>query len=129
MKINRFNGPLAVLIFVLSLPSLQAQSTTDWINGALDTNNLVFDNFGTGFSLDDETGSVGGTSVVSNPTNHGRSAGFSFEIEGPLSGSFRWKVSSERAYDELVFRVDGQEIEACCFCSVRSPGRSAPRQC
>ena len=72
----------------------------------------MFDNFGTGFSLDDETGSVGGTSVVSNPTNHGRSAGFSFEIEGPLSGSFRWKVSSERAYDELVFRVDGQQKAA-----------------
>ena len=104
----------------LALSSLHAQTTTDWINGALDTNNLVFDNFGTGFSLDDETGSVGGTSVVSNPTNHGRSAGFSFEIEGPLSGSFRWKVSSERAYDELVFRVDGQQ-KACLLYTSPSP--------
>ena len=103
---------LLFLASFLTLSSLHAQTATDWINGALDTNNLVFDNFGMGFSLDDETGSVGGTSVVSNPTNHGRSAGFSFEIEGPLSGSFRWKVSSERAYDELVFRVDGQQKAA-----------------
>ena len=29
-----------------------------------------------------------------------------------MSGSFRWKVSSERAYDELVFRVDGQQKAA-----------------
>ena len=33
----------------LALSSLHAQTATDWINGALDTNNLVFDNFGTGF--------------------------------------------------------------------------------
>ena len=49
----------------LTLSSLHAQTATDWISGALDTNNLVFDNFSVGFSLDDETGSVGGTSVVS----------------------------------------------------------------
>ena len=49
-------------------------------SAGLDTNNLCLIT-SHGVFLDDETGSVGGTSVVSNPTNHGRSVGFSFEIE------------------------------------------------
>ena len=44
---KRFISISRTLLFLasfLALSTLHAQSTTDWINGALDTNNLVFDN-------------------------------------------------------------------------------------
>ena len=88
--------------FLCGVSSAVAQNSQNVynINTALDVTNLEFMTIGTGFSLQNESGAHNGTAIVSNPTGNNRNATLRLKIEGPLRGSFRWKVSSEQSFDE-----------------------------
>ena len=106
-------------IFALQLfINLEAQNV---LNTALDVNNLDFVNLGTYFSLDNEAGAEGGTALASNPTGNNGKATLRLKIEGPLSGTFNWKVSSEEQFDKLIFRIDGSVQDSCLLYTSPSP--------
>ena len=101
-------GAWLAALLCMALPT-QAQTV---YNTALDVNNLDFVNLGTYFSLDNEAGAEGGTALASNPTGNNGKATLRLKIEGPLSGTFNWKVSSEEQFDKLIFRIDGSEQDS-----------------
>ncbi|HBP57138.1 MAG TPA: hypothetical protein DD687_14490, partial [Verrucomicrobiales bacterium] len=80
-------------------------------NTALDIKNLEFKSLGADFSTVSEEEAIGGSALASNPTADNGKTALSLTVNGPLNGSFRWKVSSEYLFDKLVFRIDGSEVD------------------
>mgnify|MGYP006879403492 FL=1 len=98
---------LAIHLCLLATP-LKAQTA---YNAALDIKNLEFKSLGADFSTVSEEEAIGGSALASNPTADNGKTALSLTVNGPLNGSFRWKVSSEYLFDKLVFRIDGSEVD------------------
>jgi hypothetical protein len=84
----------------------QAQSP-DVVNTALDTSGLEFEADGNWASQSAVTAD-GVDALASTSIGNTESAEVYLAVEGPVSGSFWWKVSSEEGFDFLYLLVDGE---------------------
>ncbi len=73
----------------------------------LDTSTFIYETSGDGTWVFDNTTGEGGGSVVSTDITDSQSATFSTTLTGPGLAEFRWMVSSEEDFDELIVSLDG----------------------
>ena len=64
---------------------------------------------GANWTVDNTTGYTGGASAKSGEIGDNQSSWMQTTITGPGTFSFRWKVSSEEAYDTLTWSLDGAQ--------------------
>ena len=98
---------LAVLLAnLLAAWNTQAQSP-DVVNAALDTSGLEFEADGN-WEPQSAVTADGIDALASASIADAEAAEIYLAIEGPLSGSFWWKVSSEEDFDFLYLLLDGE---------------------
>lgn len=91
---------------LISACTLQAQSP-DIVNAALDTTGFEFESDGNWESQSAVT--VDGVDALASVSlGDAEAAEIYLSVEGPVSGSFWWKVSSEEGFDFLYLLVDGE---------------------
>lgn len=80
------------------------------IDVALETDNAEWESNG-GWELQQTESADGVDALESVPLNDNESAVLALTLEGPLTGSFWWKVSSEEEFDGVYLAID-QEVVA-----------------
>lgn len=107
LQITHLHLALMVILMTFVSVSLMRAQTSQNVNTALDTTGLEFEADGNWESQSavtvDDVDALSSTSI-----GDAEAAEVYLSIEGPIKGSFWWKVSSEEDFDFLYIMVDGE---------------------
>ncbi len=107
-------GRITVLALFLSVllgtfASIEKVAAQTIIDTALETPNLDWQSNGL-WTLQTDVAADNEDALASGPLADEEAAILALTLEGPLTGSFWWKVSSEADFDYLYFAIDGEII-------------------